>query len=158
MAIDVAAGRYDLANYLVNGGGWFLALPESRRKLFALALGTLPLAIEIDHPAGRVGIVHADVPGGDWNTFTASIERPQSSETLRSLFKQAVWSRDRFDSRDESGVDGAALVFAGHSPTREPLVLGNVAYIDTGAVFGGKLTVADIGEWVERYGTVEAHS
>lgn len=156
MAIGVAAGRHDHARYILNGGGWFLALPDSRRKLFALSLGTLPLAIEIDHPAGRIGIVHADVPCDNWCEFTAALERRLSGRALNTLMKKALWSRSRFDERDESGVDGAAMVFVGHSPTREPLVLGNVIHIDTGAVFGGKLKLVEIGEWVSRFAPAEA--
>lgn len=54
--------------------------------------------------------------------------------------------------RDESGVSGVDRVFVGHTPSKATVRLGNVFYIDTGAVFGvldqnphlGRMTLADI--------------
>ncbi|HEU0197097.1 MAG TPA: metallophosphoesterase [Nevskiaceae bacterium] len=141
MALGVAIGRHDPAKYASNGGQWMLDLPPKRRKAVAAVFGTLPVAIEIDHPAGKIGIVHADVPGGDWAAFTATLQQPMSNNAWHRIAEGSLWNRERFEQRDASGVGNVALVCVGHSPIREPLMLGNVAYVDTGCVFGGKLTL-----------------
>ncbi|MBA0362387.1 metallophosphoesterase [Stenotrophomonas maltophilia] len=144
MAIGVAAGRHDLANYLQNGGGWFLSMEEERQQRMAAALDTLPLCIEVDTASGLVGIVHADIAGNDWKAFTDQVEAPRSNNHAKSLAEFAMWSRDRIREMDESGVEGVALMFVGHTPVKQPTRLGNVCYIDTGCVFGRALTMLQI--------------
>jgi serine/threonine protein phosphatase 1 len=39
-----------------------------------------------------------------------------------------------------------AAVIVGHTPVSAPLVRGNVINIDTGAVYGGALTILDLAE------------
>ncbi|HEX7371053.1 MAG TPA: metallophosphoesterase [Rhodanobacteraceae bacterium] len=144
MALGIAIGKHDPVNYAANGGQWMLDLPPARRKAIAAMFGTLPVAIEVDTPAGAVGIVHADVPGGDWAAFIATLQQPMFNNAWHRIVEGALWNRARFEQRDASGVRNAALVCVGHSPTREPLLLGNVAYVDTGCVFGGKLTLVPL--------------
>ena len=36
------------------------------------------------------------------------------------------------------------MIYVGHEPLEKPATLGNVRYIDTGAVYGGKLTMVQI--------------
>lgn len=50
-----------------------------------------------------------------------------------------LWIREPFLSYKG---DFGAVVVHGHTPLREPLVLGNRIGIDTGAVYGGRLTAA----------------
>lgn len=144
MAIGVAAGRHDLANYLQNGGGWFLSMDEEHQQRMAAALDTLPLCIEVETAAGLVGIVHADIVGSDWKAFTDQVESPRSSNHAKAIAEAAMWSRDRIRDLDESGVSGVVLMFVGHTPVKQPTRLGNVCYIDTGCVFGRALTMLQI--------------
>lgn len=144
MAIEVAQGRHSIPNYVQNGGGWFVALPEDRRKLIANCLATLPFAIEIAHSLGTIGIVHAEVVGNDWRGFTDALEVDTSNNKFRNLAECALWMRDRITKRDCSPVANARRVYVGHTPLAEYSVLGNVYYIDTGAVFGKKLTMLEI--------------
>ena len=137
MAIGVAAGRHDLTNYLVNGGGWFLELSDARQQEVAEALGNLPVCIEVDTSDGLVGLVHADIEGGDWHAFTEALRFPRSKNHLRDLMEEALWSRDRIRYGNMDGVTGVVRMYVGHTPVKEPVELGNVRYIDTGAVFGG---------------------
>lgn len=146
MAIEVAQGRHSIPNYIQNGGGWFMGLPEERRKLIANVLATLPYAIEIETPKGLVGIVHAEVPGGDWSAFVDELESDCSNKRFRNLRECALWMRDKASRQDQTHVANVDRVYVGHTPMREWRVLGNVYYIDTGAVFGNKLTVCEIGE------------
>jgi serine/threonine protein phosphatase 1 len=41
-------------------------------------------------------------------------------------------------------VEGVAAVYVGHTPVQEVTKLGNVVYIDTGAVWTSKLTLIQI--------------
>lgn len=141
MAIGVAAGRHDLANYLQNGGGWFLALDDEHQQRMAAALDTLPLCIEVETSGGLVGIVHADIAGSDWPAFVEQVRAPRSNNHAKALAEVALWSRDRIRDMDSTGVTGLAWLFVGHTPVKSPVKLGNVWYIDTGCVFGRKLTM-----------------
>lgn len=144
MAIEVAQGRHSIPNYIQNGGGWFIELSEDRRRLIANCLATLPFAIEINHQIGTVGIVHAEVVGNDWTGFTSALESDQSNNKFRNLTECALWMRDRITHHDETPVANATRVYVGHTPLKDYAVLGNVYYIDTGAVFGNKLTMVEI--------------
>jgi serine/threonine protein phosphatase 1 len=55
-------------------------------------------------------------------------------------------SRERIAALDDSGVMDVDRVFVGHTPVRAPVSLGNVHYIDTGAVFGHPFTVTQINQ------------
>ncbi|MDY6990488.1 MAG: metallophosphoesterase family protein [Thermodesulfobacteriota bacterium] len=52
-----------------------------------------------------------------------------------------LWIRDEFISSD---FDFGKRVIFGHTPFREPLVLDNKIGIDTGAVYGNKLTCVEL--------------
>ncbi|HUH31582.1 MAG TPA: metallophosphoesterase [Rhodanobacter sp.] len=146
MAIGVAAGRHDAGNYLVNGGGWFLALDESRQKLIAEVLDSLPYLIEVDTPAGRVGIVHAEINGDSWAEFSAALDSVESNNKRKRLTEIALWSRTRITHGDTEHIKDLHCLYVGHTPIKHPVELGNVRYIDTGCVFGGRLTVVAIND------------
>lgn len=143
MAIGVASGHHNMGNYLANGGGWFLMLDEDRQQLIAKAFDALPFAIEI---AGRVGIVHAEVPDNDWNRIRFLDERwPQMSKNKqRDVTEQLMWAREKIATRNDAVVRNIDRVFVGHTPVSMPVRLGNVQYIDTGAVFGRDFTVCQL--------------
>lgn len=52
-----------------------------------------------------------------------------------------LWLRDEFIYSD---FDFGKLVIFGHTPFREPLILDNKIGIDTGAVYGNKLTCVEL--------------
>lgn len=148
MAIGAVSGRVDRELYVQNGGGWFFEMPEARRIAVAEVLSTLPLAIEVDHPSGKVGIVHADVVGMDWPTFKSVIADAAAGriggEAVNTLIAGTVWSRDRIEQADLSGMPGVDWLVTGHTPVREPFALKNVLDIDTGAFATGKLTIIEM--------------
>lgn len=143
MAIDVAAGRHDLANYLANGGDWFLLLPEARQQMIARVFDELPYLIEIDASYGRIGIVHAEIHGNSWDAFAAALDDPESPHIIR-LRTIALWSRSRITHGEDGRIEDLAMLYVGHTPVTDPMELGNVRYIDTGAVYGCPLTVVQI--------------
>lgn len=130
------------AIHLRNGLGWWkeVALPERRRIVEALK--KLPIAIQVNTPRGRVGLVHADVPEGmDWPEFLRALsQRDQYAEHC------ALWSRERVQNSNTNGVVGIDRVMVGHTPMVDGVQrLGNVYFVDTAAVFAVQRGVPDMG-------------
>ena len=137
MAIDYVRGELDFLEYQINGGGWFIGLPAGRQAEIARMFGALPIAIEVGTRAGAVGIVHADCPFDSWQELIAELDS-EDGEVIADI---SMWSRERFGARIASRVAGITKIFVGHTPVDRDLLLGNVHYIDTGAVFNQALTV-----------------
>lgn len=136
-----------LANVNFSGMRWAAEQEDDRVLAVQSALRQLPVAIEVQTARGLVGLVHADVPPGmSWQEFVARLERGDDD-----ALQCAVESRDRIQSRNDSGVSGIGRVFVGHTVQWDgPRRLGNVFAIDTGAVFQeldtgrGALTIASL--------------
>jgi serine/threonine protein phosphatase 1 len=138
MAIDYAEGFED-PYYSYNGGDWFLEMSKSHRELYHEAFKKLPLAIEIVTGMGNIGIVHAEPFGDDWDKLKILIDF-QPEMTAQHL----MWSRTKIQYEDESVVKNIRAVVCGHTPLTKPTILGNVHFIDTGAVFGKPFTILDL--------------
>ncbi|NVK40267.1 MAG: metallophosphoesterase [Oceanospirillaceae bacterium] len=125
--------HFDL--WMLNGGEWIYELSIDRvaRLCYRLA-PSLPYGIEVATPFGRVGLVHAQVPGDDWRQVEDG-----DPQTL-------LWARERVERRRTQPVGGIDRVVCGHTPVPEPLLLGNVLNIDTGAYFTGNLTLIELGD------------
>lgn len=119
-----------------NGMKWWRDVNRKDRMAILAAISQLPLAIEVQTSTGKVGIVHADVPADmDWETFLHKLQvgHPGVMDTC-------LWSRTRVTLQNEQGVEGIDRVYVGHTPQWAGVtVLGNVAAIDTGAVFQHRL-------------------
>lgn len=144
MAIGVAAGKHDRSLYCLNGGGWFVALSPERQKVIASIFDSLPVAIEVEVGGGKVGIVHAEVPRGSWTWFSDQLRLPISKNKRSEILEIALWSRARIACECAEDITGVLRVYVGHTPVKSPKTLGNVHYIDTGAVYGRELTVVQI--------------
>lgn len=120
-------------HYVQNGGAWNTSNPPEVSADFAAAFAALPVAIELETEAGLVGIVHADVPGGDWVEFVATLAAGGARGA--SAIDKAQWSRARIDAHlsgfPTSPVAGVRAVVAGHTPVDAPTTAANVHYIDT---------------------------
>ena len=132
-----------------NGGEWFTKLDYDRQARYSARFEELPYAIEIDgeEQEMKFGIVHAEVPGDDWGFFTMWMDQaaPPPNDGWHHVEHYALWGRDIIRGRaDFKFVAGIDRVFVGHTPVRDYAQIGNVFYIDTGAVFGRKLTMIDI--------------
>ncbi|NKI76037.1 serine/threonine-protein phosphatase [Dickeya sp. CFBP 2040] len=139
MALDALNDTGRIALWRANGGDWFFRLTGERqalaRQLLAQA-AQLPYVIEIETVTGkRTVVAHADYPA----------ERYQYGQPLS--WTQVLWSRQRV-SRAMAGIGGPIIgadrFLFGHTPLRQILRCWNVQYIDTGAVFGGELTLCRI--------------
>jgi len=152
--IDDALTREEL-NWTANGGAWFYDVFEVKgfafRKAQAVALdkANLPLAIEVDHPMGLVGVVHAGIKSNNWGLVGAVARfRPQ----------QLMWMRDHingFESGDKTAyeagfVKGVDALVVGHSVSRRrlPLIIANTMYIDVNAKGGFAPFVIEIIELI----------
>lgn len=134
MAIDHVAGDSDTRQYIGNGGGWFVGLTRAEQHLFADAFGALPIAITLETAAGLVGIVHAECPADDWSVLLDALD----SKVGEQVGMLCMWSRDRITSGQTDDVAGVRAVVVGHTPMQQWTSLGNVIYIDTGAVLPGR--------------------
>jgi serine/threonine protein phosphatase 1 len=139
LAIKFAEGDLDPTLYVANGGAWAVSNPVDQRNILASAFAALPIAIEIETEAGLVGVVHAACPAPSWTEFAEALRvleaEPDLMETMPalSLIASAIWSRDRFQTMDDSIVEGVRAVVVGHTPMDTMSALGNTLFIDTGA-------------------------
>lgn len=122
-----------------NGGQWFYELDKSKQKAIYETFKSLPLGIEI---AGKIGIVHAEVPYRDWNLFKTATK----AEIEWNGKAIAQWARTKYDRQDISSVNGISLVLCGHTPTQsgEVELLGNVKYCDLGSFFRNKISFIEL--------------
>lgn len=141
MAIDTFHGDWDKENYIANGGAWFLGLIKDEQRCYVDAFESLPLIIDIETKNGLVGIVHADYPLYDWHNKKDYVS---ASECHKLFMEACLWSRARFENKDNDVIVGVHKVYVGHTPVKEPTTLGNTVYIDTGAVFKHKMTIIEL--------------
>jgi serine/threonine protein phosphatase 1 len=116
-----------------NGGEWWLDINPTEQALFREAFERLPMAIEVTTRCGAVGIVHADIPPGlSWDKFIALLEMGDTDAAF-----YALWSRERIQGGSGTGAISGRVdrVYCGHTPTRGAVKVGNVWFIDTGAVY-----------------------
>lgn len=161
MPIGIAYGKFNKNRYAENGGQWFLNQPQEVRRAFAEIFATLPLLMEIDTPHGLVGCVHAE-PFETWAETVRQAERVSpyiSNNEVNSIIHRLMWSRRRVEVRpeerdqsrgvpDRTPIPDIWRVYVGHTVFDGFIapVYGNIHYIDTGCVFGGKLTCVNLTE------------
>ncbi|MEA9391019.1 metallophosphoesterase [Acerihabitans sp. TG2] len=137
MAID-ALHSGDSGLWLANGGAWYLRMADSeqrRAQTLVTLCAQLPLVIDIPMADRHIVIAHADYPLDDYG-----FEQPISTE-------EVLWSRRRI-TRNQRGrgtpISGATHFFFGHTPLNRIRHYYNQFYIDTGAVFGGELSLIEL--------------
>ncbi|MEE3662452.1 metallophosphoesterase [Brenneria sp. g21c3] len=121
-----------------NGGSWYSALDDADKRIVAGRIAQtadLPLVIDVDIGGRHYVIAHADYPADDY-AFGKAVDEDE-----------LVWGRNRI-TRAMAGegdkIAGAHLFIFGHTPLHKPLIFFNQLYIDTGAVFGGRLTLIQL--------------
>ncbi len=119
-----------------------LIVPPQKQLAIYNSFKSLPLAIEIESPKGLIGIIHAEVPYGDWEKFRGITK----AELEWNGTAVAQWARTKYDKQDSSDVKGLYKCFVGHTPTDSGEVeqLGNVFYSDLGSFFRHKLCFIEI--------------
>lgn len=126
-----------------NGGQWYFLQPAEKQQQIYQMFKSLPLAIELESRSGKkVGIVHAEVPCGDWKWFSE-----MTDAELRWNGEAVVqWARTKYDKQDKGIVKNIDEVYVGHTPTNTGKVeqLGNVFYCDAGSFFRDKINFVEI--------------
>jgi serine/threonine protein phosphatase 1 len=134
MLKKVHENDWPLDNYLINGGKWYFVLsPEEKNEAYDI-VKDLPIVIK----AGDVGVVHAQ-PLNNWESMVEGIIHGNEN----NLEMYVMWGRDVIRGTLPFNCDGIGKVFCGHTVIKTPVNRGNVKFIDTGAVFGGKLTICN---------------
>jgi serine/threonine protein phosphatase 1 len=143
--LDFLSGT-DQRTFLANGGGstlysygfkygarkgtdWSCRIPQEHRDF----LKNLKLWVELE----EYYVVHAGM-------------RPGIAMQMQSL-EDLVWIRDAFILSDH---DFGKRVIFGHTPYSEPLIMDNKIGLDTGAVYGNRLTCLELPAF--RFHDVEA--
>lgn len=137
----------DIGNWMQNGGIWFAGLPSDEHAEYAAQFRDIPIAIEVETDEGLIGLVHADCPFTSWDRLRFEFETSSDGKQLKLIRNTCMWSRRRVELGDETVVQGVRAVVCGHTPMREPSVLGNVYHIDTGgwlADGSGRFTILDL--------------
>lgn len=126
--------------WMMNSGRWIADVPREEWSALAATVAALPIAITLERPDGLpVGIVHAEYPGDDWAALDRLLKRP-------ALVERMLWGRGVLRAGRARHTRGVALTVHGHTPVPRPVRLGNALFIDTGAVYGGSLTLVDADE------------
>ncbi len=120
---------FEPVHHLAHGGQWLAQLPRPEQRRIGQRLAALPMAMEVETPAGLVGIVHADFPSDDWQDL-AHIDWSQL-DRMGSAAGQCLWSTDRYRLRYAGPVAHIRAVVHGHQRVPVAQVLGNVHFIET---------------------------
>lgn len=132
----------DAALHYRNGGQWFFHIQDFMQPAYVDYLGSLPVLIEIKTSFGKVGIVHAEPYILNWDILKSEVMR-EDENTLQGC----IWSRTKVRSKSVEIVKNIDKVYCGHTVLDKsivPYTLGNTVYLDSGAVFGGRLTIVKI--------------
>jgi serine/threonine protein phosphatase 1 len=149
MAIEAEAGTLDPQLHAINGGLWFYELTDAERKEVARWFSELPYAIEVETADGTFGLVHAEVAGDDWQFLRKMLidAETEKQSNFDHMERFVLWGRDIIRGRSNfTGVANIDRVYVGHTPVNDWRIIGNVHYIDTGAVFCRPLTLVCISD------------
>ncbi len=129
-----------------NGGAWFYKLNEDSQEYISNRFKQLPILLEIAYKNKRFGFVHADVPNEDWNELKKEIKL-NSSDNGRKVEDLCLWSRDVV-YKDTITIKNIDNVFLGHTVLDKIKQVGNCTFLDTGAVFGGELSIVNLNDYI----------
>lgn len=142
--------------WMANGGEWALGAPQHNRADWRrLVLDSVPLNWVVERKDGRkVVVCHAE-PDPDWLADVVALKnRPIPVSQLRGAI--TVWGRRilRTAGDDEmprqqkqhllSHVEGVLFSVHGHTQIKTAGWVNNLLFVDTGAVFGNRLTLVDL--------------
>lgn len=144
---DVFAFSGDFYSWIRNGGDWaFEELSDEERYVFAHQMkDNLPYAIEVHHENKVYGVVHASVPI-EFETWDYFVDCLKSGN--KEIREACTWDREFVEYQNyphyNKTLIGVDFTIHGHTPVKEPLMVGNRLHIDTGLVYGKYLTVTEV--------------
>ena len=124
--------------------GWMRNIPRQEVYRWHNALRALPLAVTVETPTGRVGIVHCSTWRDNWSaTLGALAQRNMAAINMVLL---GIDDQEKRAGPTGKEVEGIDRVFAGHEPRKQVEGRANTWNIDTGAGFAAmnRLTLARI--------------
>ena len=127
------------------GGVWLMDKPQKEQARIRQAFAALPFAIEVQTPAGKIGLVHAECPLDSWDDVIFLLK--QGKQDALHLEEKLCWSRRRFKDRDETPIQGVHALVVGHNVVEGVQLMGNTYYIETGAFLQDKehgMTLLDL--------------
>ena len=134
MALEALADG-DMRLWEMNGGDWYTQRAASQKQRLTALIARcrrLPLIIEL-HCGEQVHVIaHADYPAAVYRWQRVVDEH------------QVLWRRQRLTDHlagRHEAIAGADHFWFGHTPLKRRYDSDNQHYIDTGAVFGGELTL-----------------
>ncbi|WP_196209279.1 protein-serine/threonine phosphatase [Citrobacter sp. Res13-Sevr-PEB04-36] len=130
MALDALKTGEKLL-WQMNGGEWFTHAVQPAAEYALEVCQQLPWIVELRCQNGVHVIAHADYPDDEYQW--------QKNVDLQRV----LWDRSRLINKN-GGIGGADHFWFGHTPLRHRLDVDNLHYIDTGAVFGGELTLVQL--------------
>ena len=118
----------------MNGGGWAFAMDTYElNELRDLVREKMHRTMTIETVLGTIGVVHAESED-DWK-HNSELSAEKNS-----------WARTRIRCKQDKPIENIDQVVVGHSALKEVVRLGNILYIDTGAVYDGYLTLLNVHE------------
>lgn len=141
--------------WFMNGGAqtWEEVGGEAGSIALAEMTKDLPIILEVEHQGKIFGCVHGGVP------YFRRLEKSWEEVVLKAIADQRfanelIWDRGvidhiQYQERMEEDpaqfippVQGVDFVLHGHTPLKEPKIVQNRVYMDTGGVFNDRLTFA----------------
>lgn len=113
------------------GGAWLMDKPPKEQARIRQVFDALPLAIQVQTLAGKVGLVHAECPLDSWDDMIFLLK--EGKQDALHLEEKLCWSRRRFKERDETPIQGVRALVVGHNVVEGMQIMGNTYYIETGA-------------------------
>lgn len=130
---------YKLHCWFMCGGGWWETAKNgdsSKLEGVVEAIALLPLVIIVGENENQFKIVHAELP--DYATTQMIMQWQFSAQEENNM----LWGRSKIFQRDylqqhvsNENIWNQSLVYCGHTPIQDPLLVKNHLYIDGGAVF-----------------------
>lgn len=133
-----ALSEGDHQQWIRNGGDWFYQLDSVQMIEAKHAINRcreIPLILHLLLDDKIVVVAHADYPAAHY-AWGAEVD-----------YSEVVWSRSRIESLQKgrgAAITGADAFYFGHTPLSAPLSAWNQHFIDTGAVFGNRLTMVQV--------------
>lgn len=141
--------------WFLNGGAqtWEEVGGEAGSRLLAEMVKDLPIILEVEHQGKTFGCVHGGIPyfrreEKNWEDVVVKASKHEN------YVHDLIWDRSVIDhvkhhiqmctNAEEfiPAVEGVDFVLHGHTPVKQPLIVQNRIYMDTGGVFNSKLTFA----------------
>ena len=132
-----------------HGGDWLYELSQQKQQECLKLCLSLPIVLEINFKGKKYGFIHADINVNDWHHFKEFIQlNDYFTNQGSSIVQSALWGRSRILYGNKSPlfrtVAGIDEIYLGHTVVEHTLQIQNCFYVDTGVVFGKKLTVKEL--------------